>query len=232
MTWCARCDVLTTVSVGEPCPACGVPALDAAPVSGKARSPIQVLELEEAPIIHIAAADAETGEPINIEPPPHRGAALSRLRGRPRLIAVALTAALIGVVYLGTRPALRSRSKATPTATPSTSPALGPVLGEPANGWAVFAFEHHFTLIDLPTGAEHRIEIDGLDHRLLTIAEGRAHRIHRRGACSLPDDRPRRGTRHAGHRSQQLLGGPPTATRSSSDALRRTDAGRNGCASS
>ena len=163
MTWCARCDVLTTVAAGDPCPECGVPTLDAAPVSTKARSPIQVLELEEAPIVHVANADVGSGEPSiePIEPPSHRRALVSRFRDHSRLFALALTAALIGVVYLATRPALAPRSQATPTATPSVSPPLGPVLGEPANGRVVFAFEHHFTLIDLPTGAERRIEIDG-----------------------------------------------------------------------
>jgi hypothetical protein len=162
MTWCARCDVLTTVSAGDPCPACGVPALDAAPVSGRSRSPIQVLELEDAPIIRIPETDSETAN-TSVEPsaPMTRRSVLSRLRRHSRLITLALAAVIIGSVYLGTRPHLREGSNATPTATPSDPPAAAPVLGEPANGWAVFALEHQFTLIDLATGAEHSIEVAG-----------------------------------------------------------------------
>jgi hypothetical protein len=161
MTWCARCDVLTTVSVGDPCPACGVPTLDTAPVSGRSRSPIQVLELEEAPIIQIDAG-VETDASIELSFQPFRRRAVSsRLRGHSRLIALALTAALIAGVYAGTRPDLSPRAKAEPTATPTDPPVAGPVLGEPANGWAVFALEHQFTLIDLPTGAQHSIEVAG-----------------------------------------------------------------------
>jgi hypothetical protein len=153
--------VLTTVSVGDPCPACGVPTLDTAPVSGRSRSPIQVLELEEAPIIQVVDAAVETDASIELSPQPIRRRALSsRLRGHSRLIALALTAALIAGVYAGTRPDLSPRAKAAPTATPTDPPVYGPVLGEPANGWVVFQFDHRFTLIDLPTGTEHSIEVN------------------------------------------------------------------------
>ena len=163
MTWCARCDVLTMVDVGDPCPACGVPALDTNPVSGKVRSPSQVLELEEAPVIHIADAVVETAQdPIEAGSKPIPGRpVMTRLRRHSRVIAFALTAALIGVVYIGTRPDLRRPSKALPTATPSVYPGPGAVLGEPANGWALFALEHHFTLLDLATGVERNIEVAG-----------------------------------------------------------------------
>lgn len=163
MTWCARCDVLTTVSAGDPCPACGVPALDAAPVSGRSRSPIQVLELEEAPIVIMPDAVDSTDASVESSPRQSRPrAALSRLRRHPRLIALALTAALIGAVYAGTRLEPAAGPTTQPSATPSESPGpAGPVLGEPANGWAVFALEHSFTVIALATGAEHSIEVAG-----------------------------------------------------------------------
>ncbi|MEX2556304.1 MAG: hypothetical protein WEB06_11795 [Actinomycetota bacterium] len=131
---------------------------------GKARSPIQVLELEEAPIVHIPDAGLDTTDP-SVEPSKpqsRRRAVLSRLRAHSRLIAIALTTALVGAVYVGTRPDPEAGSRAQPTGTPTASPApQGPVLREPANGWAVFALEHGFTLLDLPTGAEHSIEVEG-----------------------------------------------------------------------
>jgi hypothetical protein len=100
MAWCARCDVLTSVSVGAPCPSCGVPTLDASPVSRDLRSPIQVLELEEAPVLQIAESVLEIAD-ASAEPPTEtsrRRAGSSRLRRHPRLIAITLAAALAGAV--------------------------------------------------------------------------------------------------------------------------------------
>lgn len=160
MTWCARCDEITTGPAGAECPSCGAPTLEATNTGGlRSGSRVQVLELEEAPAIVDAEIIAETPA---IESSPSRRRLQPTMKRRTRIIASILVLAMAGGVYAIARP----RPAASPATRPEThstptpgSEVVAPPLGEPAAGSILFGFQTGFMILDLRTGNQKTVDL-------------------------------------------------------------------------
>lgn len=162
MTWCARCDVLTTGSAGDACPSCGEPILETTSGPRRSRPGTQLLELEAPPSIDVIEPPTAPSLPP-AAPPRARFSAMSSRRSRA--LAALLVLAIAGGTYIGVANRTGKRpvpaGSTTPTAehTPATGP-LVPPLGSDVTGWIVFPAQRGFTVLELSTGRYKEIDLN------------------------------------------------------------------------